>query len=80
MLVVFPASVRHDEGAMPSYYEDHLLERVSLLELRLSQVMEQMATAYEFIQREVKSSHQDHVLLQSFFETLEKVNHGLKHG
>ncbi len=74
MLVVFPPSVRHEDSITPSYYEDHLLERVSLLELRLSQVMEQLGMAYEFIRREAKSFHNDHVLLQSFFESLEKVN------
>ncbi|CAN5501762.1 hypothetical protein BH18ACI1_BH18ACI1_04740 [soil metagenome] len=74
MLVVFPPSTRHDEGIVPSYYEDHLLERVSLLELRLAQVTEQLAMAYEFISREAKSFQKDHALLQSFFETIQKVN------
>jgi tetratricopeptide (TPR) repeat protein len=74
MLVVFPPSVRHEDSITPSYYEDHLLERVSLLELRLAQVMDQLGMAYEFIRREAKSFQNDHTLLQSFFETLEKVN------
>ncbi|MBA3631764.1 MAG: tetratricopeptide repeat protein [Acidobacteria bacterium] len=74
MLVVFPPSTRHDDGIVPSYYEDHLLERVSLLELRLAQVTEQLAMAYEFIGREAKSFQKDHALLQSFFETIQKVN------
>jgi tetratricopeptide (TPR) repeat protein len=74
MIIVFPPSIRHDEGVVPSYYEDHLLERVSLLELRLAQVTEQLKLAYEFISREAKSFQRDHALLQSFFETIEKVN------
>lgn len=74
MLVVFPPSMRHDEGIVPSYYEDHLLERVSLLELRLAQVTEQLAMAYDFIRREAKSFEKDHILLQSFFEAIQKVN------
>ncbi|MGC2235073.1 MAG: tetratricopeptide repeat protein [Pyrinomonadaceae bacterium] len=74
MIVVFPPSIRHEEGIVPSYYEDHLLERVSLLELRLGQVTEQLKLAYEFISREAKSFQKDHALLQSFFETLEKIN------
>lgn len=74
MLVVFPPSIRHDEGIIPSYYEDHLLERVSLLELRLAQVTEQLKLTYEFISREIKSFQKDHVLLQSFFEALQRVN------
>lgn len=74
LLVVFPQSLKYDTNHVPSYYEDHLLERVSLLELRLAQLTEQLAMAYEFIRREAKSFQKDHALLQSFFETLEKVN------
>ncbi len=74
MLVVFPPSIRHDDGITPSYYEDHLLERVSLLELRLAQVMGQLTMVYEFIRSEIKSFQKDHTLLESFFETIERVN------
>jgi Flp pilus assembly protein TadD len=71
---VFPQSLKYDTNYVPSFYEDHLLERVSLLELRLAQVTEQLAMAYEFISREAKSFQRDHALLQSFFETLQTVN------
>ncbi len=74
LLVVFPQSLKYDTNYVPSFYEDHLLERVSLLELRLAQVSEQLAMAYEFISREAKSFQRDHALLQSFFETLQEVN------
>ena len=74
MLVVFPPSTRHDDGIVPSFYEDHLLERVTMLELRLTHALEQLAIAYEFIGGEIKSFQKDHVLLESFLETLKKVN------
>lgn len=74
LLVVFPQSLKYDTNYVPSFYEDHLLERVSLLELKLAQVTEQLAMAYEFISREAKSFQKDHALLQSFFETLQTVN------
>jgi tetratricopeptide (TPR) repeat protein len=74
MLVVFPPSLRHEEIVTPTFYEDHLLERVSLLELRLVQVMEQLKMAYEFMQREATTLQKDHLFLQSFFETIQKVN------
>lgn len=74
LLVVFPQSLKYDTNYVPSFYEDHLLERVSILELRLAQVSEQLAMAYEFISREAKSFQRDHALLQSFFETLQEVN------
>lgn len=63
LLVVFPPSLKHDTNDVPSFYEDHLLERVSLLELQLAQVVEQLAMAFEFIKRESKS-----------FETIQKAN------
>ena len=74
LLVVFPQSLKYDTNYVPSFYEDHLLERVSLLELRLAQLTDQLAMAYEFISREAKSFQRDHALLQSFFETLQNVN------
>ena len=74
LLVVFPQSLKYDTNYVPSFYEDHLLERVSLLELRLAQLTDQLAMAYEFISREAKSFQRDHALLQSFFETLQQVN------
>lgn len=74
LLVVFPQSLKYDNNYVPSFYEDNILERVSLLELRLAQVTGQLAMALEFISREAKSFQRDHTLLQSFFETLESVN------
>lgn len=65
LLVVFPQSLKYDTNDAPSFYEDYLLERVSLLELRLAQLTEQLAMAYEFISREAKSFERDHALLQS---------------
>jgi tetratricopeptide (TPR) repeat protein len=74
LLVVFPQSLKFDTNHVPSYYEDHLLERVTLLELRLAQVTEQLAMTYEFIKREAKSFQKDRTMLNSFFESLEKTN------
>jgi len=74
LLVVFPQSLKFDTNHVPSYYEDHLLERVTLVELRLAQVTEQLAMAFEFIKREAKSFQKDRVRLSSFFENLEKTN------
>lgn len=74
MIVVLPPSLRHEDSIAPSYYEDHLLERVSLLELRVSQLSEQLVLAYEFIQRETKSNQKDHALIEAFIESLDKVN------
>ncbi len=74
MIVVFPPSIRHDESIVPSYYEDHLLERVSLLELHLAQMTEHIKTTYEFVRQEADKFKKDHEFLQTFFETVEKMN------
>ncbi len=74
MLVVFPPSIRHDEGIVPSYYEDHLLERVTLLELQLAQVVEKLGMAYEFFAREAKELKKDHKFIRSFSEAIKEIN------
>ncbi len=74
MIVTFPSNLRHEEEHIPpSYYEDHLLERVSLLEFRLKQVSEQLAMAYEFIARESENFEKDHLLISSFMEAVSSV-------
>jgi len=73
MIVTFPKSLRHQDEITPSYYEDHLLERISVLEFRVAQLAEQLAMGYEFISRQSKTSEEDHLLMQSFFESLEEI-------
>jgi tetratricopeptide (TPR) repeat protein len=70
MLVVFPPSIRHDEGIVPSYYEDHLLERVTLLEIRLTQVAERLSLALDLMLRQSKNTHSDHLLLETLIDSL----------
>lgn len=74
MLVVFPPSIRHDDGIVPSYYEDHLLERVTLLELQMAQVVEKLGQAYEFFAREAKELKKDRKFIRSFSEALKEIN------
>jgi len=54
LLVVFPQSLQYDTNHVPTYYEDHLLERVSLLELRLVQMSESLRIAMEIIREQGK--------------------------
>lgn len=74
LLVIFPQSLKFDTNHVPSYYEDHLLERVTLLELRLAQVTEQLAMAYEFIKRESTASKKNRLQINSVIENLEQSN------
>lgn len=70
MLVVFPPAIRHDESIVPSFYEDHLLERVTLLEIRLSQVAERLAMALDLMLRQTKTTQSDHLLLETLIDSL----------
>lgn len=71
MLVVYPPSIQHEEMIIPTYYEDHLLERVSLLELRLSQMTEKLSLALELMLKQAGTIQSDHALIKSILETLE---------
>jgi Flp pilus assembly protein TadD len=70
MLVVVPPSVRHEDTLLPSYYEDHLLERVSLLELRMSQIAERLSMALDLMLRQAKTIQADHLLIETLLDTL----------
>ncbi|MDQ3635818.1 MAG: tetratricopeptide repeat protein [Acidobacteriota bacterium] len=74
MIVTLPPSLRHEEEIIPTYYEDHLLERVSLLEFRLAQITEQLAMAYEFISRQGESFEKSHLIISSFMDSLKEIN------
>lgn len=70
MLVVFPQSLKYDTNHVPTYYEDHLLERVTSLELRLAQITERLAMTLDLMLRQTKTSHTDHLLLETLIESL----------
>ena len=74
MLVVFPNSLQYDTNHIPTFYEDHLLERVTTLELQLGQTVEKLEAAYDFINRCLELFEKDHIILQSFLETVNELN------
>lgn len=74
MLVVFPPSIRHDEAIVPTFYEDHLLERVSLLELQLAQAMEKIGMISAFFAREAKELKRGQKFVRAFAEALKEAN------
>jgi tetratricopeptide (TPR) repeat protein len=74
MLVVFPNSLQYDTNHIPTFYEDHLLERVTTLELQLGQTVEKLESAYQFINRCLELFEKDHIILQSFLETVNELN------
>jgi Tfp pilus assembly protein PilF len=74
LLVVFPNSLQYDTNHVPSFYEDHLLERVSLLELRLAQMTEGLQAAMEIIREQGKIVKEEHALVKSLYQMLGILN------
>jgi tetratricopeptide (TPR) repeat protein len=74
LLVVFPNSLQYDTNHVPSFYEDHLLERVSLLELRLVQVSESLRIAMEIIREQGKIVKENHNLTKNLYQILGNLN------
>jgi hypothetical protein len=72
MLVVFPPSTRHDDAVTPSFYEDHLLERVSLLELQLAQAVEKISMISEVFAREAKELKREQRFVRQFADALKR--------
>jgi Tfp pilus assembly protein PilF len=68
LLVIFPSSLQYDTNHVPSFYEDHLLERVSLLELRLLQVTESLQGTLEIIREQGKFLKEQKDLIKSLYE------------
>ncbi|MCD9187484.1 MAG: tetratricopeptide repeat protein [Pyrinomonadaceae bacterium] len=72
LIVVFPNSLQYDTNQVPSFYEDHLLERVTFLELRLAQVLEKLQMTYELFSGETEEFKKDHIMIQAFLKTLDE--------
>jgi Tfp pilus assembly protein PilF len=71
LLVVFPQSLQYDTNHVPSFYEDHLLERVSLLELRLKQVGDGLRIAMEIIREQGKIIRENNELAKSVYRKVD---------
>lgn len=74
MLVVLPPSTRHDDSVAPTFYEDHLLERVSLLELHLAQAVEKIGMISEVFAREAKELRREQKFVRAFADALREAN------
>jgi tetratricopeptide (TPR) repeat protein len=71
MLVVEPSALRFEEDtASGDAYEEHLLERVSVLENQLARLAEKLEQSVELLLRQTRSSYSDHTLLAALVETL----------
>ncbi|MDQ4121781.1 MAG: tetratricopeptide repeat protein [Acidobacteriota bacterium] len=70
MLVVLPPSIKHESG-WHDYSEEHLLERISHLELRLMQVTDRLSKVLDLMFRQSQTLQREHLLVETLVEALE---------
>jgi tetratricopeptide (TPR) repeat protein len=70
MLVVEPPTGRFESDMMSVGPEEHLLERVSALENRLSRITDRVEQSLNLLLRQARNSYFDHALLESLISLL----------
>jgi tetratricopeptide (TPR) repeat protein len=70
MIVVVPASLKH-ENVWDNYSEEHLLERISHLELRLMQVTDRLSKVLDLMLKQSQTLQREHLLVETLVEALE---------
>ncbi|HEX8141685.1 MAG TPA: tetratricopeptide repeat protein [Pyrinomonadaceae bacterium] len=70
MLVVDSPAARYDTQNWTASYEEHLLERVSALENRLTRLTDKLEQGLELLLRQAKNSYFDHALLETLIDVL----------
>lgn len=68
MLVVEPAAHRFEEDTVG--YEEHLLERVTVLEHHLTRFAEKLEKTLDLLLRQARSTYMDHALIESLIALL----------
>lgn len=71
MIVVEPASMRYDNLEGAGEAEEHILERVSVLENRLGRLTDRMERALDLLLRQAQNSYLDRALLKSLISLLD---------
>jgi hypothetical protein len=69
MIVVQPPSVRVD-SAETTPHEEHLLERLTILENTLARLAERLEEGLKLLLRQSETSYVNHALVKSLIETL----------
>ena len=70
MLVVEPAAHRFEDDSGACDYEEHLLERVTVLEHHLTRFAEKLEKTLDLLLRQARSSYMDHALVESLIALL----------
>jgi tetratricopeptide (TPR) repeat protein len=70
MLVVEPPTARFDAGSFDASHEEHLLERISALENRLSRMMERLEQSLTLALKHARNTYFDHTLIKTLISVL----------
>ena len=70
MLVVEPPAARYEDSGMAATHEEHLLERVSALENRLTRLTDKLEQTLDLLLRQAKNSYYDHALIDTLITVL----------
>jgi tetratricopeptide (TPR) repeat protein len=70
MLIVEPPAARYEDSGLAATHEEHLLERVSALENRLSRMTEKLEQTLDLMLRQARSSYHDHALIDTLITVL----------
>jgi tetratricopeptide (TPR) repeat protein len=70
MLVVEPPAARYEDGGLVATHEEHLLERISALENRLTRLTEKLEQTLDLLLRQAKNTYYDHALVETLITVL----------
>jgi tetratricopeptide (TPR) repeat protein len=70
MLVVEPPAARYEDGGLVASHEEHLLERISALENRLTRLTDKLEQTLDLLLRQAKNSYYDHALIDTLITVL----------
>jgi tetratricopeptide (TPR) repeat protein len=74
MIVTFPANYRHDAPFEPSYYEQFLLEKISSLELQVSQMSDSMKELIGIFKQSQQIFKEEHLMVEKIIDIIEKLD------
>lgn len=72
MLVVEPPTARFDVGGFDASHEEHLLERVSALENRLTRLTDKLEQGLNLMLKHARNTYFDHALIQTLIGVLDE--------
>ena len=70
MIIVEPPATKHENAGATSAHEEHLLERLSILENRLARLTERLEKGLGLLVRQSENTHATHTLVKTLVDAL----------